>query len=609
MKSIWRLLKLSHSQGLGMTGWLLFSALVSGLSPMVNIIMPKYILDELLRARRLEMLASYVVILGLGNLLFSVLKALCKRNLGFRGYKLYLQFNEMLSAKSLRLSLSESEKKSIIDLLERGKFGLYGLFDISTILQNLGAALVSATSIIFLLLVQDWFLLLIVAGIGLLTLPSFKKIHNLDLEDARRSVVENRQFNYFCFIATDFRYAKDLRLYHGSELMLGRAKKVMDRILKINHDYFTKSGFWSGVSAGLVELQNVAIFIRLGLKLLKNVISVGAFSMLYAASQQLARAMNQLISNGIQLSTISFSLDPFFAFLALPEDKAVDSAPMTESVKECLAKVAEGQLEWEVCDLNFKYPTSDTWSVKHCNLHICSGENVALVGKNGAGKTSLVKLLCRIYKPQSGRILLNGVDIWDIPLEAYYRVLAPTFQDFQLLPLTIEENISSQPGAKLDRQEQSEIQGVLKKVAIWDWVETLPQKLKTFLSRSLHENGVLPSGGQAQKIALARSLYHRGKFLIMDEPTAALDPRSEEEVFQKMLELTHHQTALFISHRLSSTRYADRILVMDSGKIIEEGSHPSLISKGGLYSQMYKIQSSQYFEEPNQQDSEAPAVS
>lgn len=205
-----------------------------------------------------------------------------------------------------------------------------------------------------------------------------------------------------------------------------------------------------------------------------------------------------------------------------------------------------------------------------------------------------MKLLCRFYEPQSGRILLNGVDIREIPLNEYYRILSPTFQDFQLLPFEIQENVACKVSKSINENIEKDIWKAITMLGLFEWVQTLPQKLATFLSQNLTPEGVLPSGGQAQKIALARSLYQGGHFVIMDEPTAALDPRSEEEIFTQMLKLSKDKTCLFISHRLSSTRFADRILVMDNGRIVEDGNHHDLISQQGIYCEMYQVQAAQY---------------
>ena len=227
-------------------------------------------------------------------------------------------------------------------------------------------------------------------------------------------------------------------------------------------------------------------------------------------------------------------------------------------------------------------------------MTIHPGETVALVGRNGAGKSTLVKLLCRLYKPDNGRILINGVDIWDIPLNQYYNLLSVIFQDFQLLPILLSENITSKTRCRVNASDEAAVREALEKSDMLRWTEALPHVIHTPMTRLLSEDGAVPSGGQEQKLAIARAVYHKGSFMIMDEPTSALDPRSEEQVFSQMREITQKHTAMFISHRLSSTRHADRIFVLDEGKLISEGSHETLMEQEGLYRRLYLAQAEQY---------------
>ncbi len=595
MKRIYQVLKIAHGLEPHMWLWLIMTSLVNGFSPLVNIIIPKYVLDELLGSRRVPILLFLIAGLAVGNLLFSTLKAMCNmKNTGIFT-RIFYKVNEKLTAKSVALSLEVSESKSNLDLLERGKYGLYNFYELDQILQRIGSALISIVSVGLIIVLEDWRLLAVLLVTNLLTIPCMRKMQKLEVDNAERTVPEDREFRYYCSIATDFRYAKDLKIFNGIDLMLNRAEKNMDRILKINHEYFTKNGFWSGFIAAIVEIQTVILFGILGFILLLGRITVGTFTMLYGACRQFGQSLNALLANSNQIFTMSLLFEPLLEYLALPTiENKQPSAGLLETVDRCLDLALKGNQNWEFEDLSFHYPTDGKNIIEHCSFHIRSDETIALVGRNGAGKSTLVKLLCRFYEPQSGRILLNGVDIQEIPLNEYYKVLSPTFQDFQLLPFEIRENVACIVSKSINENIENDIWKAITKLGLFEWVQTLPQRLATFLSQNLTPEGVLPSGGQAQKIALARSLYQGGHFLIMDEPTAALDPRSEEEIFSQMLKLSKDKTCLFISHRLSSTRFADRILVMDNGRIVEDGNHHDLISQQGIYCEMYQVQAAQY---------------
>ncbi len=604
MKQLREILNLMRRLTPGLPVWITLSCLVTGLAPLLSIVIPRLMLDELTGRRSLSHLLLLTAILAGGTFLCSAGKALCKKQTDLQLEDFSMKVEELMGAKPSRLPLSVSEKKSTMDLYERGKYGLDGISGWNENIQAVGSAAVTLLSLGAIILMNLWYLLPFLLTAGLLTLPCMSRLKKLEEDNARRSVPENREFGYYCTIAYDFRYAKDLKIFHGIDFMLRRAQENMDRILKINHSYFTKSGALNGLAAAVVELETAVLFAVLGVLLAVGSLTAGAFTMLYSACRQFSQSLNSMITNANLMITGVILIRPLLEYLHLGEDngeKTDEPAPepltdesLSEEVQECLRLAAQGVMEWEFDNVVFRYPSADANSLNGLSFHVRSGETVALVGRNGAGKTTAVKLLCRFYEQQQGRILLNGVDIRQIPWTDYCRLLAPTFQDFQLLPFEIDENILCRPAAKITEGDLSQLRQTAGELAFLDWVDRLPKGFHTFLSQNLTQDGVLPSGGLAQKIALARSVCHGGEMIIMDEPTAALDPRSEEEVFAQMSRIARERTCLFISHRLSSTRLADRILVMDEGHIAEEGSHDELIRLGGLYYELYEAQAGQY---------------
>ncbi len=608
MKQLREIFRLMRRLTPSLPGWIILSCLVTGLTPLPGIIIPRLMLDELTGARSLPRLLILAVILAGGSFAGTAGKALCKKHTALQLTDFTMKMEEWMGEKPSRLPLAVSEKKSTMDLYERGKFGLDGIAGWNETIQAVGSAAITLLSSGAVILSNLWYLLPFLLAAGLLTLPCMSRLKKLEEDNARRSVPENREFGYYCTIAYDFRYAKDLKIFRGIDFMLSRAQENMDRILKINHSYFTKSGALNGLAAAVVELETAVLFAVLGILLAAGSLTVGAFTMLYSACRQFSQSLNSVITNANLLITGAILIEPLLDYLYLERPKATQQKQMpaeeslkeyleeslSPQVRECLRQAAQGVLEWEFDDVTFHYPSAEANSLSHLHFRIRSGETVALVGKNGAGKTTAVKLLCRFYDQQQGRILLNGVDIRRIPRADYYRLLAPTFQDFQLLPFPIDENILCRLEVSIREEDLHALRETTQGLAFLDWVENLPQGFHTFLSQNLTKDGVLPSGGLAQKIALARSVCHGGGMVIMDEPTSALDPRSEEEVFGQMGRIARDKTCLFISHRLSSTRLADRILVMDEGRIAEEGTHDELIRLGGVYRELYEAQASQY---------------
>ncbi len=594
LKSLRYMLRLAMPAAPGYGLWQMLSVLATGLSPLVNIYVPKLILDELLGLRRLPALMLYVGVMAGLNLLFSLLRSVCRQRLGLGMVRMFHQMSNLMDQKAMHLPYAEGEKKSTLDLLERADHGSYALYDLDIHLSQAGGAIISLMGSLIMILAYDWRFLFLALIPNLLALPCFRRIKKLEEDNARRGVPENRAFRYFLNVAGDYRWAKDLRLFKGQGLMLSKAQAVMDKILAINHSFFTKSGFWNGLVRVIIEGQTALIFILLGLALAAGRVTAGVFTLLYGACRQFGEAMNTLLRVGTELITIDVNLKPLEAVMALPEmDMRLDEQ-LPLDVEEALNKAHAGQVDLAIRDLVFQYPSGDKPVLNSLNLDIKTGETLALVGRNGSGKSTLVKLLCRLYAPTAGSITLNGVDIARFPLPLYYRLLAPTFQDFKLLPFKLSEAMSGQAAGTLSEEEKANLKQALHQVGMGDWLAAQPQGLDSPLTKSLDAHGIVPSGGQEQKLALARSVYRGGKLLMMDEPTAALDPRSEEEVFRQMLAITRGQTALYISHRLSSTRFAGRILVMDGGQIIQEGSHPQLMAQAGLYQQMFSAQAQQY---------------
>jgi len=240
-------------------------------------------------------------------------------------------------------------------------------------------------------------------------------------------------------------------------------------------------------------------------------------------------------------------------------------------------------------NVSFRYPGAENWALRHIDLTLSPHEKLALVGENGSGKTTLIKLLCRLYDPTEGRITIDGADIRDIAHDDYMRLFATVFQDYRLFDLPLRDNIA------LDRPaDDNRIAAVCREVGLGERLASLPEGLDTYVGREFDESGFLPSGGEAQKIAIARAIYRDAPVMILDEPTAALDPRAEYELYRIFDRLTEGKSAVYISHRLSSTRFCDVIAVLKDGVLAEYGTHSELISRGGHYAGLYSLQAQYY---------------
>lgn len=266
--------------------------------------------------------------------------------------------------------------------------------------------------------------------------------------------------------------------------------------------------------------------------------------------------------------------------------KAVPDSAAFSRTKEALG------IELE--HVSFTYPGSRVPTLKDLNLTIRPGEKIALVGLNGAGKSTLVKLLCGLYRPTSGTIRVGGRPIASFGKEEYFSMIAAVFQDVKLLPLTIAQNVASDNGEDIDRQR---VRQCLSLAGLWEMVDGLPQKEDTPLGRGVLDDGIDLSGGERQKVWMARAFYKEAPILILDEPTAALDPLAEQEIYEKYVQMSEGKTSLFISHRLASTRFCDRIVLLENGRITEQGSHEELMEKNGAYAGLFEVQGRYYRKE------------
>ena len=322
------------------------------------------------------------------------------------------------------------------------------------------------------------------------------------------------------------------------------------------------------------------VYIYVGVCVLDGNISIGDVLLYTGAITSLATNLNQFIA---QYNGVAYRFEYLGNF-----EEFISSKNMHYDGTLPIEKRDDHEYEFEFRNVSFKYPNTDHYVLRNINLKLNVNNRIAIVGQNGAGKTTLIKLLCRLYEPTEGEILLNGINIEKYDYEEYTRIFSVVFQDFRLFPLPLDENIAG--SNEVDEERCME---VLDQVGLKEKVMNWPQQQKTRLYKNLGD-GINVSGGEAQKIAIARALYKDAPFVIMDEPTAALDPIAESEIYENFNELIHNKTAIFISHRMSSCKFCDEIIVFQDGEIIQHGTHNELVEQEGLYHELWNAQAQYY---------------
>ncbi len=400
----------------------------------------------------------------------------------------------------------------------------------------------------------------------------------------------NRLFGYFGFLGYNNSIACDVRIY--------RQDLICDKYNNDKTSTFSSGGIFAKLARGPIGLYNAAsaavsvlftgvVYSFVCLKALGGAFGIGYVTQYVSAITMLSGSVGSLIGNLGAMRNNAPALKLVFEFLDIPNRMYQGSLTVE--------KRRDRDYEIEFRNVSFKYPGSETYALKNVSMKFRVGTRLAVVGMNGSGKTTFIKLLCRLYDPTEGEILLNGIDIRKYNYDEYMSVFSVVFQDFRLFPYPLGENVAASVNCNNERADSC-----LTDAGFKDRLNEMPDGLNTYLYKDISQDGVDVSGGEAQKIALARALYKDAPFIVLDEPTAALDPIAEAEVYSNFSKIVNDKTAIYISHRLSSCRFCDNIAVFDKGSVVQQGSHEELVSKeNGKYHELWYAQAQYYTKEAN----------
>lgn len=397
-----------------------------------------------------------------------------------------------------------------------------------------------------------------------------------------------KRIEYANKTATSREFAKDIRMFG----LRGWLEDLWGSTMRLYSAFCAKRErkyIWANIiDIVLTFLRNgIAYAFLIGITV-KNGLPASQFLLYFAALSGFAQWVVEILDKLSVMHKQSLDISTIREFLDWNE-------PFDLNGGERIAFEPNKQYEIRLDDVSFRYPKADKDTLSHINLTVHPGEKLAIVGLNGAGKTTLVKLVCGFLDPTEGRILLNGEDIRKFNRNDYYALFSAVFQEFSVLDVTVKENVAQ----CVDGIDETRVWQCIDKAGLTEKIKSLPKGIETHLGRRVFKDGVEFSGGQTQRLMLARALYKNAPILVLDEPTAALDPIAENDIYQKYNEMTHGRTSFFISHRLASTRFCDRIIFVDSGKIAEEGTHDELLKNGGGYAYMFEVQS-KYYRSDNQ---------
>lgn len=488
--------------------------------------------------------------------------------------------------KVLSMNYQMLEKPDILDMAQKASEATGGnnngvegmMHNIHHFFVQLVLMLVSLTGVIML----DWRLLIALAVICLIEFFYFRHTVKKDKKEVWDRLAPTwRKVNYMERTTQDFDYAKDIRLFG----MKGWLSDKQHGILSEKQERMIYSrNLWIGnsvVSAVIALITSALIYGFLIYAVLDTDMSIGNFTLFLGLASTFCSALVNFFHAIGAFKQCSLQVDDFRSFMDLKTEEEGEFLPVPETKK----------YTFEFKNVSFKYAGAEDYALKNLNLTLEAGKRLAVVGLNGAGKTTFIKLLLRLYDVTEGEILLNGIDIRKFRRDEYYELFAPVFQNVEIFAFPMSENVSM----KRPEETDSELaEDCLKKSGMSEKLESLEKGVDTELLKVIHDDGIDLSGGEKQKLALARALYKNSPVIVLDEPTAALDALAEYNLYKSFDEIIGDKTAVYISHRLSSTRFCDGIAMFKSGEMVEYGTHDELLAAKGAYAEMFEIQAQYY---------------
>ena len=570
--------------------YVVFSAyiLFMVVQPLVNVFFPRYIIDEISTSKNFNRILVFVTCMIGITFIVNLVVTLIDNQLDRIHYEDFNRFLEAnIGKKSMELKYSVTENKETLDYISNAKLGINNAYSggmagffkaFSLFVCNMCVLIVT---VIVVLKYSVLLIFLVIANVLVNSYSNVKQNEIMFKQFDKLSFIE-RAYYYLLHTLSDVRFGKDIRLFNSKTMMIDRTDGFNREQSLIHKQQADKSRKFVLISKIDMALTAIITYVVLSLMAIDNKISIGEFTMLATAVTTMVLALNNVLKQVLDLNKFVKYAEKYIDFI---EDNKYE-----QDGDALLDNVELPEIEFK--NVSFKYPNQTEYALKNINVKIKGNEHWSVVGLNGAGKSTFIKLLCRLYECTEGEILLNGTNILNYEYNSYIKIISAIFQDFELLNFSIKENIII---GDPDTVPDEEIKPLIEMVGLTEKVDSLEMGLSTPVFRYYDMRGFEPSGGEQQKIAMARALYKNAPILLLDEPTAALDPIAEREVYERYNDMTSDKMAIFISHRLASCRFCGNILVFDSGEIVEQGTHDQLINiPDGLYSKMYKTQEKYY---------------
>lgn len=561
-------------------------SLLESLQIVGNVILPKYLIEELIGPQDPYYLWLYGGGIVVFNLSLGIINRTYKRLLEVRNQHVNLKLTQAMGKKIMAVEYHYLEDPYYLDLKERAVFACNNQGALVRIVRDISSIISQVITMISLIIIMfslSYILVAILIAGSLITVlitNYFRKYQNKFYQGL---IPLNRRYGYYLTLTLNDNLQKDLRVYHLNPM-------IMDSVVKFNKHindeivvFARKQGALMGIQKVINIIQSSLVYLYVALRVFTDKygrkISLGDFTMYVSSAISFTSTFDKFFFSIFDFFLMLNYLDPFLEFMELKDAKKASGDKILTDIETI-----------EFQNVTFSYPKSDKVILDDVSFSFNGGEKISIVGLNGAGKTTLIKLLCRLYKPNQGKILINGINIWDYDYQSYIDKISAVFQDYRLLAYSIKDNIT---GNKT--YEQDQLNKIISQVGLKEKINELPNGLDTLLNKAYDEEGTELSGGQGQKVAIARALYKDSSLVILDEPTSALDPLAEAEIYEHFNELVLDKTAIYISHRMSSSVFCDRILIIDGGKVSDFDTHANLMQKkNSLYYKLFTSQAENY---------------
>ena len=562
--------------------------IISSARSLLPVIVSPMIIDELIGARDVKTLITLAAILVGGELIINVIMERISNQLMKYQQRLDNHFSTLTGLHSMELDFQLTEEKEALDQVEKARTGMDwysgGAYGIAEQIFGGAANLIKVFGLVTIISLHAPLLLLVILVYVIIMGFVSAKNNKIGLEVYKKLAKINRLFGYYGWNIVDFRYGKDIRLYDARKMMVD----CWDRNSAASNAHWkwqAETGMKYTLIGDVANIVRMMVsYLYVGFLAIRNVFSLGILVQMIQSADELNNTLGGLVFNLQEvLKRCNYAYE-FVLFMEYPEALEKGDRSVDKEIKEI-----------EFKNVSFKYPGTDKLILDNISIKIGAGEHLSIVGLNGAGKTTFIKLLCRLYDPTEGEILVNGINIKEYDYKQYMSLFAPVFQDFKLFAFPIEENITLKEREEAEKPAGDKLGNIIDLVNLNEMLGKLEKGTGTMLFKYFDESGIEPSGGEQQKIAIARALYKESPVVILDEPTAALDPIAEYEIYRQFHTLVGDKTAFYISHRLSSCRFCDEIAVFSEGKIAEYGTHDELVNRpDGIYAKMYETQAQYY---------------